>query len=61
MPNGADDGIVKHLLESQHPASRFVQLLASIRLDKRSGLLEVYFNQGAPNGTIKFTEREKET
>lgn len=59
MPD-AVPAVVKQVLEESHiPADQLVRLLASIRLDKRSGLLQVYFNQGSPNGTIKFLERQK--
>jgi hypothetical protein len=48
------------LSETHHPAGQLATLMAAIRLEKRSGLLEIYFSQGSPNGTLKFTETRKE-
>ena len=49
---------VKRVLdETEHPSSQLIGLLAAIWHEKRSGRLEIHFNQGSPNGTVKFTER----
>lgn len=47
------------LSESRHPSSHLALLLASIRMEKRTGKLEVHFSKGSPNGTVTFTERKE--
>ena len=60
MPNVAENPVVKRLLsETQLPSGELARLLAAIRLEKRSGRLEVHFSQGSPAGSIKFTERKE--
>ena len=48
------------LSETQHPAGQLAQLLTAMRMEKRSGRLEINFSQGSPSGALTFTETKKE-
>lgn len=45
--------------EILHDANCLFDVLKTLRLEKRSGVLTINFAQGTPAGTIKWTEPER--